>query len=394
MTHYDPHPESHHHPAVPQLLRLKGPSDLAAMLPYLLGFHPDDSIVVVGLHGSMYRQGSAIRADIPPDRADWPAIARDLARLLLEVSRQHGSRPVAALLYLCRDPEPGARPVLRQLRPLAGLFGAVFGEFELPIKESLCISGGRWWSFHCSDQTCCGPAGTAVRLGRDPAPVVVAATVAGLAPRGSRKELAAELTPFGPPVARGQRHALERELGRLAASLAEPGGEEREQERVERLVARAMAESRGGPPELDEQRVAQLIVGLQNRGNRDRAAEYSEPDELATAQHLWRFLARRCVPPFEEFAKAPLTLLAWTCWLSGDLATSRVALGMALDRDPTYTLADLLYHSVNGGMEPDALLAVVRTERLRRAAGSGLGGAVAPEEDGLPDPGGPPGGPG
>ncbi|WP_329568079.1 DUF4192 domain-containing protein [Kitasatospora sp. NBC_01266] len=373
MTHDDPTTTSHLRLPGRQPVRMRGPADMAAMLPYLIGFYPDDSIVAVGLHGPAARQGGAIRLDIPENPVEWPRIAGELVELLIALSEQRDERPDAVLLYLVRDPEPGADPVMAQLRPLAGHLLEAAGAFGLQVREALCLSGGRWWSFLCTDPACCDFDGTAVFTGRDPGAAVVAATYAGLAPRGSRKAIAAALAPIDSALADPQRHALEREMGRLVQSLTEPHGERREMAAIDRLIAQAMAESRSGPPKLDDDQTARLIVGLQNRNNRDRGAEYAEPDELVAAQHLWRFLARRCVPPYHEFAKAPLTLLAWTSWLAGDSATSRVALAGALDLDPSYTLADLLYHSLNGGLEPEGLLRVVRRERARRMAGSDRG---------------------
>ncbi|WP_327066986.1 DUF4192 domain-containing protein [Kitasatospora sp. NBC_01302] len=362
-----------------QLVRMRGPADMAAMLPYLLGFYPDDSIVAVGLHGPAARQGGAIRLDIPEDPDQWPLIAVELARLLISLSERRQRRPDAVLLYLCRDPEPGARPARRQLRPLADQLLRVFREFEVPVKESLCLSGGRWWSFLCTDPACCDPGGTAVFAGQDPLAVVAAATYAGLAPRGSRKAIGVALDPIGPPQSAAQREALELQMSSLIGDLSRPDGSERTHEAVARLIAEAIADSQAGAPMPDDTRAARLIVALQDRANRDRAAEYAEPDELAAAQRLWRFLSRRCVSPYEAFAKAPLTLLAWTSWLAGDTATSRVALGKALDLDPSYTLADLLYRSLNGGLEPEGLLSIVRAERARRGdPGSSPGSAETP----------------
>lgn len=40
-----------------QQVTLRGPADLADALPYLMGFHPTDSVVLVGLHGGRGRFG-------------------------------------------------------------------------------------------------------------------------------------------------------------------------------------------------------------------------------------------------------------------------------------------------------------------------------------------------
>jgi hypothetical protein len=117
---------------------------------------------------------------------------------------------------------------------------------------------------------------------------------------------------------------------------------------------------------------ARLILGLQDRMARDRAAEWLDPPDVEHAQRLWRFLARRCAVPFENQAAAPLSLLGWTAWVTGDQVTARVALGRALAADPDYTFAQLLYQAVNSGAEPHELCATLRDERrsrLRRGAG-------------------------
>ncbi|MGW4645262.1 DUF4192 domain-containing protein [Kitasatospora sp. NPDC004289] len=416
-------------------LRMRGPADMAEMLPYLLGFFPDDSIVAVGLQGPALQQGGVIRLDIPADPATWPTVAADTARLLVGLSEQRDRRPEQVLLYLCRDAAdpPGAAPppdpapptapgplplvlsrgapgfdrvwppgaegptepgppdgpsaepvagpgVVALLRPLAEQLAQEFRAVGVVVKESLCVSDGRWWSFLCGEAGCCDPAGVAIRSIRLPSPVAAAAAYAGVAPRGSRKAIAAGLAPIGPPGDDAQREALELAGPELIGELAGPGGRFAVLERTAGLLAEALADFGAGARELDPARTARLLVGLQDKLARDRGAEYAEPDELVPAQRLWRYLARRCVPPFEHYAAPPLTLLAWTSWLAGDTATARVVLARVLDLDQAYTLAQLLYESLNGGLHPGELLDRVRRERLARQQ---LAGLQRPAGDGL-----------
>ncbi|MFE2917689.1 DUF4192 domain-containing protein [Kitasatospora indigofera] len=359
--HGTPHPDP-----IPGRLpvRMRGPADMAELLPYLLGFFPDDSIVAVGLQGADLQQGGVIRVDIPEAPADWPRAAAETAALLVRLSEQRDHRPEQVLLYLCRDPEEGeARPVLGTLGPLAEALRTAFEAKGVGVKESLCVSGGRWWSFLCRREGCCESSGNPVQQARGPGPVVAAATFAGLAPRGSRKAIAAGLAPLGEPAAGPQRLAIEQALRHRPLT-----GGEAARERAGELLDEVMAEFLAGAREVDERRTALLLVGLQDKLLRDRAAEYAESAELGAAQRLWRFLARRCVIPFDGYAAAPLTLLAWTSWLAGDLATARVVLGLVLRLDPDYLLAQLLHESLNGGLAPELLLEGVRAERARRAA--------------------------
>ena len=353
-------------------VRMRGPADMAELLPYLLGFFPDDSIVAVGLQGTDLQQGGVIRLDVPEAPEEWRQAAADTAELLVQLSEQRDDKPAQVLLYLCHDPRPGeGLPAVARLRPLADELRSAFEFQGVKVKESLCISGGRWWSFLCDRPGCCEPAGNVIHHTRGPGPVVAAATFAGLAPRGSRKAIVAGLAPIGQPGAQAQRLALER---------AAPGasGWPARREQAGELLGQVMTEFMAGARELDEQRTALLLTGLQDKLLRDRAAEYAEPAELGAAQRLWRFLARRCVAPYDGYAPAPLTLLAWTSWLAGDSATARIVLAHILKLDPGYLLAQLLYESLNGGLPPDLLLEGVRAERARRrppGAGPGPGPA-------------------
>lgn len=65
---------------------------------------------------------------------------------------------------------------------------------------------------------------------------------------------------------------------------------------------------------LAHDEAATLILGLQDRTTRDRAAEWMEGDDAVPALRLWRALARRCVGPYAEHAAAPLTLAGWVAW--------------------------------------------------------------------------------
>ncbi|WP_407988182.1 DUF4192 domain-containing protein [Kitasatospora sp. CMC57] len=394
-------------------LQMRGPADMAEMLPYLLGFFPDDSIVAVGLQGPMLQQGGVIRLDIPTDPAEWPSAAADTARLLVTLSGQRDRPPEQVLLYLCQDAaeataaggsagdstsgsaggsaggDPGGGfGVLAGLRPLAEQLAQAFRSADVLVKESLLVSDGRWWSFLCGGESCCDPAGVPIRSVRLPSPIAAAAAFAGVAPRGSRKAIAAGLIPIGPPGDAPVREAIELAGPLLMHELSGPGGRPATLERTATLLAEVLAEFGAGARELDRARAARLLVGLQDKLARDRAAEYAEPDELIPAQRLWRYLARQCVPPFEHYAAPPLTLLAWTSWLAGDTATARVVLARVLDLDQGYTLAQLLYESLNGGLHPGELHDRVREERRAReqlAALRRAGATVPPDNPGPPD---------
>ncbi|MEU8444727.1 DUF4192 domain-containing protein [Streptomyces microflavus] len=127
---------------------------------------------------------------------------------------------------------------------------------------------------------------------------------------------------------------------------------------------------RGRPADRDDEAAA-VILGLQDRETRDKAAGWMEGPDGLSALRLWRTLARRCVGPYGEHAAAPLTLAGWVSWSTGDEPGARVALAMALRADPEYTFAQLLHRACNEGLDP---------EMLRRCLRGDDGGDGGPEE--------------
>ncbi|MFE0964684.1 DUF4192 domain-containing protein [Streptomyces fungicidicus] len=123
----------------------------------------------------------------------------------------------------------------------------------------------------------------------------------------------------------------------------------------------------GGSELLGYDEAATLILGLQDRTTRDRAAEWMEDEQAGPALRLWRSLARRCVGAYAEHAAAPLTLAGWVAWSTGDELEAREALAMALGADPDYLFARLLHQACNEGLDPESIRRCLRAEREERA---------------------------
>ena len=238
--------------------------------------------------------------------------------------------PTAIVVYLCQEPAAGETrhaTSWTRLRPLAQRLRTACGALDVPVLEALCISDGRFWSYCCPD---CGAArpraapmvlpGTSV--------MAAAAAYAGIQVRGTLKEMGPgsrpgdrrraaeqEKAPSTPPAgalvprildgtgpAAVGRETLD--AGRADHRTVPPGhplGQQPGQGRLATTRCSADDEAAG------------LILGLQDRATRDRAAEWMEGDEAARALRLWRALARRCVGAYGEHAAAPLTLAGWVC---------------------------------------------------------------------------------
>ena len=395
------HPESTE-PTDEHQITLRGPAELADALPYLMGFHPNDSVVMVALHGGRGRFGGRLRVGIPPAPTEWAPVADQLAQCLISGSERRDSRPDAIIAFLCQDPAEDESPhqVMERLRPFAQSLRTACGAREVPVLEALCISDGRYWSYCCPDERCCPAEGNPLAL---PGTTVMAAAAAyaGIQVRGSLRDMEARLEPLGTPVAQAQERALDSAGARLVSQILDVQGRRHVAEEtlalarklIERLAqapaARPGEADAGDDRLIEADEAAAVILGLQDRETRDRAAEWMEGSEAEGALRLWRALARRCVGPYVEHSAAPLALAGWVSWSTGDEPGARVALGLALRADPDYTFAQLLHQACNEGLDPETLRRCLRGERGLRAAR----GDTAPEGpvgSGQPAPAPPP----
>lgn len=108
-------------PSRTQQITLRGPAELADALPFMLGFHPTDSVVLVALHGERGRFGGRVRLGIPRSPREWASTADHLAECLVEGGGRSGTRPDGIVVFLCQDPAAGetGRRVMERLRPFA-----------------------------------------------------------------------------------------------------------------------------------------------------------------------------------------------------------------------------------------------------------------------------------
>ncbi|MEU9558453.1 DUF4192 domain-containing protein [Streptomyces fumanus] len=379
QTAYDGHTDEHR-------ITLRTPAELADALPYLLGYRPEDSIVLVALHDrdGRGRFGGRARLGVPANPDDWDSAARQLVHGLVTGSERRGARPEQMVAYLCQEPSRGetGRQVMSRLRPLAQKLRVECGTLDVPVVEALCISDGRFWSYCCDDRSCCPAEGVPMGL-PGTSVLAAAATYAGIQVRGTLRQLRARLLPRDDYAAE-QQAALDRAgLALIPRMLGEQEGADVARETLA-LADRVMKRLGAAPflvgaaesdvrddGLLDHDEAAKLIIGLQDRTTRDRAAEWMEADEAGPALRLWRALARRCVGSYGEHAAAPLTLAGWVAWSAGDELEAREALAMAMGADPEYLFARLLHQACNEGLDPEAVrhcLRAARGDRLRSGA--------------------------
>ncbi|WP_254909768.1 DUF4192 domain-containing protein, partial [Micromonospora sp. NBS 11-29] len=173
-------------------LSVRSPADLVAAVPYLLGFHPADSVVVVAVRGQ--RVVFAARGDLPEPGTDPGPAAGHLAQV---VARQDAD---AATVI-------GYGPAARVTGPVDAVGGALDAA-GLIVLDALRVTEGRWWSYLCDEPACCPAEGTPYDL--TASQVSAAAVFAGQVALPDRAALAAQVAPLDGPV----RLAMRRATGR------------------------------------------------------------------------------------------------------------------------------------------------------------------------------------
>ena len=329
---------------------LTSPHDLLAAVPFLVGFHPTNSLVVIALADQ--KIGMAMRIDFPqevdPDQID--ALASHLYR--------EGADGALIVAY-APDEIEDCEYLLTPLREAIGMRG-------VPIRECLQVHRGRWRSTICEDQGCCPPEGS-------PMPDITSSRIS------AEQVAAGQMMPFA-------------DLAELEASLdsievdAELAAEIKKVPTIkygsdnvvelQREGAIAVNELATQFSDLgiceDKTLLALVLVRLHDVQVRDFAMGIVDDQNIEVLTALWRWLLR--LAPTGYIAPVA-TLFAATSYEQGDGALAQRALDRALSDDSRYPMAKLLRKVFAAGWPP-AQFAQMRAELHPRVCA-----ALFPQEE-------------
>jgi hypothetical protein len=321
-------------------VRLSAPADILATVPFLVGYHPTNSIVVLGL--SQHRVTFTARDDLPPEGAEPEP---DQVGYLVEVLLRQGCRRLMLVGY-------GDQA---RVTPMMSALLCAYGEAGVRVLEALRADGERYWSYLCDNPRCCRPQGTPY----DAASSEVSAvwTLAGRVARRDRAEYEAQIRPVTGPAREAMHRATEDAQDRLLDLVAAAEDEEKAEAALltagNLAIAQALdAQLRGEPP--TDVQAAWLSVLLQAIPIRDIAWSLIRGSGLALYHHraLWQEVLHRAET---DLVPAPASLFAFAAWRCGDGGIARLALERALDVDPRYRMAGMLREAITLGLPPSAL---------------------------------------
>lgn len=296
------------------------PVDLLAVVPYLLGFHPEESLVVVTFGTEPFH----LRVDLPGAAATGPdpeAVREHLTGAVVDALSAHGARAVALLGYSTSA---------QRLADMLARLGPALREARIESVLALRVASGRYWALPE------GPDSVPVAFDLRAHPFTAAQVWRGRIAHESRAALAATLDGLDGP----ERVAIGLAADRFAESLTEDLGSLLEVPEALRReadwLAGRLARARCCGEALDVEEAGRVLVlcGL------DALAEVAwAPMTRAGSERevaFWRDLLRRAP---EELSAGPAALLALAAWLNGHGALAWCALDRCFAVRPDHALA-------------------------------------------------------
>jgi Domain of unknown function (DUF4192) len=343
---------------VTNTINLKSPHELLAVVPYLLGFCPTQSIVVLCLRD--HRLGLTQRLDLPqPEHADKVASAL-MPSLVAE-------KPDAVVLIAYENRAGDSLPTI-------GSLSAALESRQIDIHDRLLVRSGRWRSLDCHNPNCCPSQGSRVPEPTDVPGIAAEFVGQGISPHRDREALVKQLEAGPQAVAvtkvlRSMQKARIKAVGSPSVPRAElfaawPRILDPEAKAITAEDA-AMAAMSLLDIEIRDGLVAWLSPGTLNINELSEEAqelfcglqkgwgeEHYDPAYIASQNAVQDRLIRLSSMLPDHVAPPALSVLASFTWYRGDGALTRVALARALRCDPGYRLAQLLLQMVDLAIRP------------------------------------------
>lgn len=354
---------SDNEPTTPGWESISAPSDLIAAVPAFLGFHPHRSLVLICLDddtGNVATSvGTVMRHDLilpSPDGLRSPqwTVTQQMADVIEQFADVCGRYGVRNALGLIVDDRVRNAPDAARHRPLLRAVARRLTE-ELnnrgtALPQVYCapdISYGRRWT------TVAGPSDSGIISDPETSPVALAYLLDGRGVHDSRARLKEELTHTDTQLT---AEVVERLKDARTVDISD-------RVRLDAIVSQLLEwavypEDRPAVVELSADVIAEFGVSLRNVMVRDSLLALPLTGFADLAERLWRLLTRTLPAPERAAAAA---LLGFTAYARGDGAVATVAIDLALDTDPDYSLATLLDRSIRTGARPAMIREVARS---------------------------------
>jgi len=308
---------------------LTSPHDLLAAVPFMVGYHPKDSLVVMALKES--KVAMAMRVDFP-DSENMASVSATIAGHL---TRESADEAIIVGYLPSDDLDTDPLAVARSIITLQGI----------AVKECIVVSGGRFRSNLCADAQCCPPEG-------NPVPEILDSRVTAEQVAAGNPLPYLDLDEMKRSIA---ALPVDKELVRIIKSIPEIDYSGEDVTQLQRAGANAINEmaiifSRAQRIE-DKNLIALVLVRLLDLQVRDYAMGMTTAETSDQLWDMWRWLMRTAPVGYV----APVAVIfATMSYERGDGALAQRALDRAMVDSPGYQMAKLLRRTFAAGWPPSA----------------------------------------
>ena len=318
-------------------IQIDGPANLLATVPYLLGFNPEKSLVIVAVKGQHDQVVVSMTLDLPDKIEDLDA---SFMNNLKETLKRSGADGLVAIFYVDSNPQG-----LKSISEL--LMTEISTEFH--VRDILWVCDHKWASYLCSDESCCPKEGRALEIEK-PSMAQKELVLARRSVASKKSDLKdfLEIT------------TVNQDLIPLISQFARQKAKSEHNQTIEKWES-TQFKFLSAPKafkEIDLKLYARLLLGLTDIPVRDALLAHhielgqikEDPNQyLFQIAQNWAQVAK--VSP-ETFRPPICTCIAVFMWQAGEGILARSAIDFALAQDPQFHLAKLINNALDSGMPP------------------------------------------
>lgn len=314
---------------------LTSPHDLLAAIPFLIGYHPSNSLVLVAIKEGTVSM--AMRVDYPSQQNS------DAYDLLAHHIKLDGAESALMIAYVPTETGEGVATGAEVL----GYLAISLLKNAIEIRESIEVIGNRWRSVICQDISCCPPDG-------NPLPDFESSRVAAEQVMNGRTMPFIDVTELADSIAQlpnlGSDFIAQVESYFVHEDCVDLNEKQRDGATAVVDLGQLYESGRGSS---DPDLVAQVIGRLSDIQVRDFALGIHSEETLDAYWAMWKELLR--IAP-NGYVAPIASIFAAVAYESGQGALAHKALDRALIDNPGYSLALLLRRVFSAGWPAAAFI--------------------------------------
>lgn len=307
---------------------VKTPHDLLAAVPFLIGYHPSDSLVLISVKSDALEMAMRIDFPINPPAGAYQLLASHLQR--------DNAEAALIVAYEPSDNNSGEE-VLANI-------AATVSELDIPIRELMLVRDGRWRSMLCDDLSCCPLEGNEITDFRNSRITAEQVANGKVLPFSNSEGLAHSIAEC--TLAKDPEWSA-----KVASFQVDPDDQDlnaKQRDGAEAVLLLADFYKQDGKCD-DRDLMARVLGRLSDIQVRDYALGCHDQESINSYQTMWRELLR--VAP-KGYVAPVATLFAAIAYENGEGALAHRALDRAIEDQPEYSMSRLLRRVFSSGWPP------------------------------------------